>query len=129
MRTRYAVVALLSGLVLFAGRAVPAWADDKDDIKKADKVVRNRLKELKGDSAKVENLAGEPLTQALPELRFFSARFPLYPVARRPPEGLKSQNLFAVDADGKLKQINDAKGLEEFLRKTLKPVKKDEQFK
>jgi hypothetical protein len=126
MSTRHAVAVLVSSLVLFAGRVV---ADDREAAEKADKVVRERLKQLKGDTAKVEHVTGEQLSRAFPKLQFFAARFPLYPVARRPPEGLNAQNLFAVDAGGKLKQINDAKGLQEYFGKALKPVKEDKQAK
>jgi hypothetical protein len=114
-----AVLAVLTA----AGGTFAADKPSADDLKKAEKTVQDRLGELKGTSAKVEALTDESLARALPGQVVFSVLFRLFPVAIRPPEPLKSQNLFAVGPDGKLTVVSDPKGLEDYYLAAAAPAK------
>jgi hypothetical protein len=96
------------------------------DVKKAEKNVLDRLEELGAGRRRASLVSDEPVARALPGQLVFAVRFPLYPVARVPPEPLKPQNLFAVGADYEPKLINDPRGLEEFFRAAAGPVKDEE---
>src|SRR5262249_1921525 len=106
---------LLATVTVLSMTAATSAADkpNADDLKKAEKMVQDRLAELKGTNAKVEPLSEEFLQRALPGQIIFFALFRQYPIAKRPPEGLKAQNLFFVSADGKLTIVNEVKGLED----------------
>jgi hypothetical protein len=105
-----AVVAVLS----VTAAVLAADKPSADDVKKAEKTVQDRLAELKGANARVEALSEDFLQRALPGQIIFFALFRQYPIAKRPPEGLKAQNLFFVGADGKLTVVSDVKGLEDY---------------
>jgi hypothetical protein len=120
------MTARLLAAVAMLSVAVAALAADKpsaDDLKKAEKTVQDRLAELKGTNAKVEALTEEVLPRALPGPMVYSVFFRLFPVAIRPPEGLKPQNLFFVGSDGKLTVVSDVKGLEEYFIASAAPAK------
>jgi hypothetical protein len=114
-----AVVAVLTVTVITLAADKP----NMDDLKKAEKTVQDRLGELKVNNAKVEALTDEPLQRALPGQVVFSVFFRLFPVAIRPPEPLKPQNLFFVGPDGKLTVVSDIKGLEDYCRAAAAPAK------
>src|SRR5262249_9605813 len=50
---------------------------------------------------------------------FVAVHFREWPVSRPTPEPLKHRNVFAVDKDGKVTHLPDAKKLEEFFKSTL----------
>jgi hypothetical protein len=70
----------------------------------------------------------ESLEKALPEHVFFHVLFRQYPVGRRPPEGLKASNVFAVDKEGKVKVLTDTKELEEVFKADVS-AKTEDQLK
>jgi hypothetical protein len=112
--------------------SVPAADKDKpsaDDIKKATKMVEDRLAELKAVGGQTEAITDEPVATALPGYLFVSVLFRQFPVGRMPPEPLKPQNVFAVNPKGELKLITDAKGLEEYFKASLAPAKGDKDAK
>jgi hypothetical protein len=104
----------------------PAQDDKKSDTKLVgglfDPVsqVKRRLAELKAEGATVEKIDDKAVRAVFPDAHFVSVRFPLWPVARVPPEPLKSQNLFAVAKGGKLEHLTDAKALEKYFKAHLK---------
>jgi hypothetical protein len=133
---RTSLFALLSALLLGAGFGRAALApDDKDkqpakptaeEIQMAAKAIKDKFEPLKNaDDKLLVPITDEAVARALPGRVVYAVVFPQYPVARLAPEPLKLQNVFVVDADGKVEQITDAKGLEKSLRGTLAPVKDD----
>jgi hypothetical protein len=121
---RLAVVLTLTALA-----AVAADKPSADDLKKAEQQVKDRLKEFKGPDAEVKSVSDDPIGKALPGQQFFSVRYRLYPLAVRPPEGLKSSNVFAVTPKGEVKVLTDAKGLEEYFRDHLGAAKDEDAAK
>jgi hypothetical protein len=120
------------GLVCLGLLAAPLAAADKekdkpsaDDLKKAEKLVTDRLGELKADRGKVERITDEPVECAFPGHVFFSVLFVQFPIGRPIPEPLKASNIFAVSPEGKLKLLTDAKELETYFKDALEPVKTD----
>jgi hypothetical protein len=110
--------------------AAPAWAAEKEkpsaeDIKKAEKLVNDRLGELKAAGGKVDRITEDAVDRAFPGQLFFSVLFLQFPVGRPVPEPLKPSSLFAVSPEGKLKLVTDAKELETYFKDTLEPVKTD----
>src|SRR5579871_5344538 len=100
-----------------------------ESIAKAEKATRDKLAALKGTSARVEFVKDDAVTSALPNYYIFSVLFPRYPVARRPPsKDLTASNLFAVDDDGKVTILKDAKELEKFFQTNV-TAKSEEQKK
>jgi len=65
------------------------------------------------------------LATLFPDHSFYSIAFPSYPVARMPPQPLKSRNLFAIDRKGKVQGLTTKEELEAFFSKNL-PAVKDE---
>jgi hypothetical protein len=130
-KTSLVVLALtLSGWVTVQHPALAAKdASSPIDAKQAEKLVQDRLAELKGAGAKVDLLTDSPVQNALPGQRVFSVLYRQYPVGRIPPKPLRPQNLFVVDPKGKLQLITDAKGLEKFFRASAKPVQKENEAK
>jgi hypothetical protein len=121
MFARITPTTLLCGLVgLALAAAAPASDDqDKDPVAKAEKAVKQKLEDLKGAGAMVKHVKDEPLQRAVPKHQFFSVLFRQYPVGRVPPKGLKASNVFAVDADGKVTVLTDAKELEAFCKTAM----------
>jgi hypothetical protein len=71
----------------------------------------------------------EAVSRALPSYRFVTVNFPLYPVARVPPQPLKSANVYAVSKEDKLQLLTDAKELEKFCMSAFAPVKDEKSAK
>jgi hypothetical protein len=113
------VTALGAGMITSHEAAEP-------DAKKAETSVLDRLEELGAGRRRASLVSDELVRRALSGRLVFAVRFPLYPVARVPPEPLKSQNLFAVGADYRPQLINSSKELEEYFRANAGLVK-DEQ--
>ncbi|HXU08025.1 MAG TPA: hypothetical protein VN743_03435 [Blastocatellia bacterium] len=61
--------------------------------------------------------------KALPTKLFYVLQYRQYPVAQALPEPLTYNNLFAVEADGKVEILADIKALETLFRSSLAPVK------
>src|SRR5262249_26094934 len=94
-----------------------------------EKVAKDHLAMLKGDSARLTRVVDGPLEKALPGHAFFLVMFRQYPVAVLPPPGLKSSNVFAVSREGKVMVLTDIKEQEKFFRTTLAAAKTDDQLK
>jgi hypothetical protein len=127
------VIARLLAVVAVLAVAAAVFSADKptaDELKKAEKAVQDRLGELKGGAnARVEALSEESLQRALPGQMVFSVFFPLFPRALRPAEGLKSQNLFFVNAEGKRTEVSDIKSLEDACIASAAPAKDENAAK
>jgi hypothetical protein len=67
------------------------------------KQVKEELRRLKGERAKVEAVIKAPLNRVFPKTIFCSVLFRRYPVALAPPESLAASSLYAVPhtSDGK----------------------------
>jgi hypothetical protein len=118
------VAVLASGLLGVLGAQGPSKQErpSPEAVDKAKKLVEARLAELKATRAVVTPVTDAEIAQTFPGWVFVAVRFPLWPVAVRPPAPLKSQNLFAVK-DGKPEHLTDSKGLEAFFKSRLGPVK------
>jgi hypothetical protein len=91
-----------------------------ETIARAEKAVKDYLEKLGGAAAaRVQYIKDDAVESAFPQYYVFSVLFPQYPLARVTPKGLKSSNLFAVDADGKVATLTDAKELEKFFHEHL----------
>ena len=88
--------------------------------------VKRKLTELKGDGAAVKPIDPKD-TAAVPGFAFVGVYFPQFPVARAAPEPLKQQNLFAVDAAGKVTHLPDVVALEKMFKDKVGPIK--DEFK
>jgi hypothetical protein len=129
MTTRIA----LAGAALLGWAALAAAAPDRkpptaEEVRQATKIVSADEK-LTGRGAAVAPVEDAAVAKALPEYVFVSVLFRQYPVGRVPPEGLKASNVFAVDRDGKVTVLTDARELEKFFKAHLGAAKEDEQFK
>lgn len=112
----------LAAIALFFAAVAPA-----EEIPES---LAKKLAEFKGaERGQVIQIAEEPVTRAFPGPLFYALRFPKYPVARRPPEPLESNNLFVVKPDGSVEYLRDASTLESFFRSTLAAVKTESQAK
>jgi hypothetical protein len=120
-------VAVVFGLalVLAADKDKPS----ADDVKKAEKQVRDRLEELKGAAAKVDAVTDDAVAGALPGHLCFTALFRQFPIGRQPPDPLKVQNIFVVNPKGELKIISDEKGLVDYFKANLAPAKAEKAAK
>jgi hypothetical protein len=67
--------------------------------------------------------------QLFPDHRVVIVRFRIYPIAQIIPEGLKASNVFAVNKEGKLEHLKDAKTMEAFFRKHHPAVKNEKDAK
>jgi hypothetical protein len=122
-----------SGLFVLFGTAVLAVANpvtqkdrpSAEDRAKAEKGVKEELAKLKGEVDQVQQVKDETVDKVFPRSLFFVARFQQFPVARVPPEGLSRSNLFAVDREGTVQLMKDAKGLEAFSKTKLPEVSED----
>jgi hypothetical protein len=115
--------------VFVVGAPAPALEKPTaDDLKAAEKLVQDRLTELKSNNAQMGLIRSEALENTLPGHVFYSVRFRLFPIAQQPPETLKSANVFVVVKD-KLTVISEANSLEKWFRSALKPVKEDKALK
>jgi hypothetical protein len=127
--------------IVLAGAALLGWATlaaaapapgkkppTAEEIKQAVKVVQGDEK-LTARGAAIGPIEDPAVGKALPEYVFVSVLFRQYPVGRVPPEGLKASNVFAVDRDGKVTVLTDAKELEKFFRANLAPAKEDDPLK
>jgi hypothetical protein len=102
----------------------------EEDPKKAEELVKKQFPVLGNPGVPpLVSITDEMLSGAFPQHKFFALIFRQYPVARIPPEPLRSQNLFAVHKDGKVQHLKDAKGLEEFFRNRLGPVSDEKSAK
>jgi hypothetical protein len=117
--------------VLFALALLVVAADkpSADDVKKAEEKVAEKLKEFKGPTVKPVAVTDDSLTKELPGHFFFAVLYRQFPVGRRPPDGLKVSNVFAVTPKGDVKVLTDAKGLEEYFRTALGETKDDSAAK
>ncbi len=89
------------------------------------KAGKAHLGKLKADPEMLVAIADDAVGRVLPGHAFFTVIYPQFPVARMPAEGLKSANVLAVDAGGKVVAITTAKELEKFLIASLPPAAGD----
>jgi hypothetical protein len=104
----------LLALVFVPVLAVAAKADEAQLDKKTQEALDKKLNELKAPKGDLYAVSGKPLESSFPKFSFAVLRYPQFPVARVPDEPLKSNNLFAIDAEGKVELITERKGLEKF---------------
>jgi hypothetical protein len=122
-----------AALLVWAAIAAAAPAPERkpptaEEIARAVKVVQGDEK-LTGRGAVIAAIEDAAVGKTLPEYVFVSVLFRQFPVGRRPPEGLKASNVFAVDRDSKVTSLTDAKDLEKFFREHLAAAKEDDQLK
>ena len=109
-------------IIVLLCAAVPAWSQEKQkmppEVQKSINAVRNHIDQLergkgvgditwKGESAVAKTFA---------DYHIINARFRIYPLARQVPDGLNTSSLFAVNKDGKVEFLKDAKSLQKFFR-------------
>lgn len=103
--------------------SAPAAAADEprppsgEEVKDAQARIAAYLKALPGgEAARVAVITAS--AEPFPDHILFSVLYPLYPVARIPPEPLQSANVFAVPRkkDGKPVPITDVPALEKFFK-------------
>jgi hypothetical protein len=99
-----------------------------EDIAKAKKIVEEDER-LKDRGAIIGAIDDPVVGKALPEHVYVTVIFRQFPVARRLPEGLSGANVFAVDRDGKVTVLKDAKELKKFVIAHSRTAKEDEQLK
>ena len=110
---------LLSTLVL-AGCLSPVLAND--DAAKPDDQIRKHYPAMRQANAPpLRAIHDESSNRVFPSYQFFAAIARLYPVARRVPPGLKTQNIFVVKKETVL-HLTDDRQLEKFFRTHLKPI-------
>jgi hypothetical protein len=115
---------LLVGAAFVAAAPAPPEGKLTDkELAQAEKAAKQKLEDLKGSHAQFRLIKDEALTKAFPRTAFFAVIFRQFPVARVTPKGLKSANVFAVGANGKVQILNDAAGLEKFFKAQLPPAK------
>jgi hypothetical protein len=100
-----------------------------ETIAAAEKAAKEQLAKLKGSAARVQYIKDDAVEAAFPRYYLFSVLFPQYPVARIPPsKDLKTSNLFAVDAEGKVTILTEVGALEKFVQANYR-AKSDERKK
>jgi hypothetical protein len=126
------MIRVLGGGIVCLSMLLPGLASAKDkekpsedDIKKAQKLVNDRLGELKAEGGAVERITDDAVDKAFPGHIFFSVLFRQYPVGRAVPEPLKASSIFAVSPEGKLKLLTDKKGLEDYFKSNVEPATAD----
>jgi biotin operon repressor len=110
-------------LILTLGFVVSAEVvsqDKKDDaLEKAKAAVEKQVQDWKGTGYRIQVVDDKYVREVFPNQVFVAVHFPLWPVARKAPEPMNSQNLFAVTMDGKVTHLADNKKLEDFFKSTL----------
>ena len=125
-------VVILSSLAVFgaglaqAGQTNPTEA--APDETQSREWLSQKLASFKGaERGQVTPLANEALGRTFAGHRFYVLRFRQYPVAVRPPDPLKTNNVFIVKPDGSVGHLPDVAALEAFFRATLPPVTTEAQ--
>jgi hypothetical protein len=80
----------------------------------AEETVKEYLKSIKGENARVAVIKDDALAKAFPKHAFVSVIYPQFPVARQSPEPLQAGNVIAVPSEGKVVPLSDVKQLEKF---------------
>jgi hypothetical protein len=125
---------IASSLLVVALLSVPLAAQEKkkeltDKEKKAVEAVDDFLSKIKGAGAGMSVKNEEAVGKLFPDYIIVNARYRLFPVAKRLPEGMRASNLFAVDKEGKLEHLKDVKTLEKFFRAHAPAVKNEKDAK
>jgi hypothetical protein len=125
-----AALLVASAVTIVASQDAPQEArPTAESIAKAVKAVKEHLEKRKGAGAAVQYIKDDAVEKVFPHYCLFAVLFRQFPVGRVPPKGLKASNLFAVDADGKVTTLPDAKELERFFQTDLAAVKEEAQMK
>jgi hypothetical protein len=125
-----AAILVASAVTRAASEApTPEAKPTPQSIAKAEKAVKERLEKLKGAGAAVQYIKDDAVEKAFPGSCLFAVLFRQFPVGRVPPKGLRSSNLVAVDADGKVTLLTNAKELEKFFQSSFAAVKEEPQMK
>jgi hypothetical protein len=119
----------LVAVSLLLGAALTVPTADARDSDKPEQLVKDRLKELKGEAAVVNRITDEAATRALPGNVVFAAIFRQFPIARVPPPPLAAQNIFILGADNKLNLITSAKDLETYFKSHARVSKEEANLK
>jgi hypothetical protein len=122
-------IALLTAVGLLLASAGVMTAQDKgpskEDIQKAEGLVKDYLAKIKGEGGQIVYLGNAELDRSFPKHRFFAVRYRIYPVAKKLPEGMKPSNVFVVPPNGRAEHIKDAKALENYFKTNLPEVKQN----
>lgn len=112
---------LTTAAVILLLTAVALPAEETKAEAKAREALQKKLAEWKVAKAEPAIIQDENLRKGFTHT-FFVLNFPKYPVARLPAEPLKSNNLFAVDGDGKVEHLTDAAALSKFFQANQQPL-------
>jgi hypothetical protein len=122
-----AIIATAAAAALLLS-ALEADAQTEKSADKARAALETYLAKVPGAQAgRVVAATGDAVARAFPDRHFFAVRFRGYPV--KPPGPFKTNNLFAVAADGTIRHLKDDKDLKEFFRSSLSPVSSDAEAK
>jgi hypothetical protein len=144
-KTRLAIGLLAAGLALGPGavaaaqkpggkegdgkEAAPAQKGLSPAQEAALKQVKALLAEHKAAGAHVEVITDKATNATFSKATFVVVRFRQWPTAVRPPEKLKSQNVFAVTGPQSAEQLASTADLEKFFRAKTGPIKGPGQAK
>src|SRR6266498_2021907 len=108
MKTSFHTIAAFVGVAIVA---LPALAQKyPPDVQKALNAARKHVDQLpNGKGGDVKPQTAPAVRQVFSDYQMVIVRYRIYPIARIMPEGFKASNLFAVDKDGKLEHLKDAK--------------------
>src|SRR6516162_4371580 len=120
---------LIVGLLSVPLAAQEKKAELTDKEKKAVEAVYDFLAKINGAGAGMTVKNQEAIRSVFPDQVIVNARYRLFPIAKRLPEGMRGSNLFAVDKDGKVEHVKDVKELEKFFRSHETPVKSEKDAK
>lgn len=109
----------VSLLVMVA--TAPGFADDKPlNPEQAEALVLATLKKFGVGQAPLRRFENEDTKAVLTGWHVFVLRYPQFPVARVPPEPLRSNNLFFVSPQGTVELVNEPAALHKFFQKVVR---------
>jgi hypothetical protein len=122
------MISLVSLVLLGTGLARAAEEGPGGEIQKQiqelaakEQAVREKVM---GMGAMLNRVDDESLALAFPAQQCYAVIFRQFPVGRRPPDPLKTQNLYIV-SKGDTLHVTDIKELEKFFKGKLSPVKEE----
>lgn len=97
-------------------------AQIRDNVdKQAREIVGRKIPAaLEAKSGRFAIVQSDDLEKLLPRCTVYSLRFQQFPVAREVPEPFKINNLFVVKADGSVRNVTEAKDLQDFIQDNAK---------
>jgi hypothetical protein len=91
------------------------------DLADKEQAVRQKVNNAGAMFTRIDD---DGLAMAFPAYQFYAVIFRQFPIARRPPEPLRNQNLY-IATKGDTLHITDTKELERFFKGKLSPVKEE----